>query len=166
MYAIRQSTFGTRLWGAPLSAAILLFAFVCACGSANAKPGASSATVHTVQACAVKAGKHRGSLRLISTGKRCKRGERRIVWNVLGQRVRRAPSALRAKRARRETPVLEERPVLKGKPEKKVRRAPRGRLGPRAPRVRPAAKVRQGPSAWLTSRSKNWSKRKANRSKR
>ncbi len=84
MYAIRQSKFGTRLWGAPLSAAILLLVFVCVCGSANAKPRASSATVHTVQACAVKAGKHRGSLRLISTGKRCKRGERRIVWNVLG----------------------------------------------------------------------------------
>ncbi|HEX4464443.1 MAG TPA: collagen-like protein [Solirubrobacterales bacterium] len=40
--------------------------------------------MHTVQACAVKAGKHRGSLRLVSAGKRCKRSERLIVWNVLG----------------------------------------------------------------------------------
>jgi hypothetical protein len=84
MYAIAQSKSAARLFGVPFSAAILLFALCVACGPASAKPRASSAGVHTVQACAVKAGKHRGSLRLISAGKRCKRGERRIVWNVLG----------------------------------------------------------------------------------
>jgi hypothetical protein len=84
MYAIAQSKSATRLFGVPFSAAALLFALCVACSPASAKPPASSAEVHTVQACAVKAGKHRGSLRLISVGKRCKRGERRIVWNVLG----------------------------------------------------------------------------------
>ncbi len=85
MYAIAQSKSATRLFGVPFSAAILLLALCVACSPASAKPRASSAGVHTVQACAVKAGKQRGSLRLISAGKRCKRGERRIVWNVLGQ---------------------------------------------------------------------------------
>jgi hypothetical protein len=84
MHAITQSKSAARLFGALFSAAILLLALCVACGSASAKPRASSAAVHTVQACAVKAGKHRGSLRLVSAGKRCKRGERRIVWNVLG----------------------------------------------------------------------------------
>lgn len=84
MYAIAQSKFVTCLFGVPFSAAILLFALCVACSPASAKPRASSAGVHTVQACAVKAGKQRGSLRLISAGKRCKRSERRIVWNVLG----------------------------------------------------------------------------------
>ncbi len=84
MHAVTQSKSATRLWGAPLSAAILLLALLGACGSASAKPRASSTAVHAVQACAVKAGKHRGALRLISAGKRCKRGERLVVWNVLG----------------------------------------------------------------------------------
>lgn len=84
MYPIAQSKSVTRLFGAPLSAAILLFALFATCSSASAKPPASSTGVHTVQACAVKAGKRRGSLRLISAGKRCKRGERRVVWSVLG----------------------------------------------------------------------------------
>ncbi len=84
MYAIAQSKSATRLFGVPFSAAILLFALCVACSPASAKPRASSAGVHTVQACAVKVGKHRGSLRLVSAGKRCKRGERRIVWSVLG----------------------------------------------------------------------------------
>lgn len=84
MYAIAQSKSATRLFGVPFSAAILLLALCVACSPASAKPRASSAGVHTVQACAVKAGKHRGSLRLISAGKKCKRGERRIVWSVLG----------------------------------------------------------------------------------
>jgi len=84
MHAITQSKSTARLFGTLFSAAILLLALCIACSPASAKPRASSAAVHTVQACAVKAGKHRGSLRLISVGKRCKRGERRIVWNVLG----------------------------------------------------------------------------------
>lgn len=84
MCAVAQSKSATRLFGTTFSAAILLLALCVACGSASAKPRASSAAVHTVQACAVKAGKHRGSLRLISAGTRCKRGERRIVWSVLG----------------------------------------------------------------------------------
>jgi hypothetical protein len=84
MYAIAQSKSATRFFGVSFSAAILLFALCVACSPASAKPRAISAGVHTVQACAVKAGKQRGSLRLISAGKRCKRGERRIVWNVLG----------------------------------------------------------------------------------
>jgi len=84
MYTIAQSKSATRLFGVPFSAAILLFALCVACSPASAKPRPSSAGVHTVQACAVKVGKHRGSLRLISAGKRCKRGERRIVWSVLG----------------------------------------------------------------------------------
>jgi hypothetical protein len=84
MHASTQSKYLTRVLGAPLPVAILLLAFCFACGPANAKPRASSATVHTVQACALKAGKHRGSMRLIPAGKKCKHGERRIVWNVLG----------------------------------------------------------------------------------
>lgn len=84
MQANTQSKSVIHVFGALLSAAILLFSLCLACGSAEAKPRAGAATVRTVQACVVKAGKHRGSLRLISAGKRCKRGERRIVWNVLG----------------------------------------------------------------------------------
>ncbi len=84
MHAITRSQSAAHRWGAPLSAAILMFAFFVACSPASAKPRASSTATHTVQACAVKAGKHRGSLRLVSAGKRCKRGERRIVWSVLG----------------------------------------------------------------------------------
>jgi hypothetical protein len=84
MHAITQSKSTARPFGTLFSAAILLLALCIACSPASAKPRASSAAVHTVQACAVKAGKHRGSLRLISAGKGCKRGERRIVWNVLG----------------------------------------------------------------------------------
>jgi hypothetical protein len=84
MHPITRSKSAARLFGEPLLAAILLFALCLACSPASAKPRPSSAAAHTVQACAVKAGKHRGSLRLISAGKKCKRGERRIVWNVLG----------------------------------------------------------------------------------
>jgi hypothetical protein len=84
MHAITRLESATRSFGPPLSVVILLLALLVVCGSASAKPQASSAAVHTVQACAVKAGKHRGSLRLITAGKKCKRGERRIVWNVLG----------------------------------------------------------------------------------
>ncbi len=84
MDAITQSKSASRLFAVPFSAAILLFTLLVACSPASAKPRASSASPHTVQACAVKVGKHRGSLRLISAGKRCKRGERRIVWSVLG----------------------------------------------------------------------------------
>jgi hypothetical protein len=84
MHAITQTKFAVRLLGAPLSVAVLLLALCVFCSSAGAKPRASSTAVHTVQACAVKSGKRRGSLRLISAGKKCKRGERRIVWDVLG----------------------------------------------------------------------------------
>ncbi len=83
MHAITRSKSVVRLFGMPLGAAILLLALCVAC-PASAKPRASSASVHVVQACALEAGKHRGSLRLIAAGKRCKRGERRIVWSVLG----------------------------------------------------------------------------------
>jgi hypothetical protein len=81
MYAVTRSKITARPLGALLSTAILLLGLSYACSPANAKPSA----VHSVQACAVKAGKYRGALRLVSAGKRCKRGERRIVWNVLGQ---------------------------------------------------------------------------------
>lgn len=84
MHANTQSRYFIRVLAAPLPIAIVLLALCYACSPADAKPRESSATVRTVQACAVKAGKHRGSLRLVSAGKRCKRGERRIVWNVLG----------------------------------------------------------------------------------
>jgi hypothetical protein len=84
MHAVTQSKSVTRHLGAPLSVAILLLAFIGTCASASAKPRASSTAVHTVQACAVKSGKRRGSLRLIPAGKKCEHGERRIVWNVLG----------------------------------------------------------------------------------
>lgn len=84
MHAITQLKSASRFFGILFSTAILLLVFCVACGPASAKPQASSTAMHKVQACAVKAGKHRGSLRLISAGKRCKRGERRIVWNVLG----------------------------------------------------------------------------------
>jgi len=82
MYAVTRLK-SARLFGVPFSAAILLLALCVAC-PASAKPRASPTGVRTVQACAVKAGKHRGSLRLISAATRCKRGERRIVWSVLG----------------------------------------------------------------------------------
>jgi hypothetical protein len=84
MYALNRPKSATRLFGVPFSAAVLLLVLCVACGPAGAKPRSSSAGVHTVQVCAVKAGKHRGSLRLISAGKRCKHSERRIVWSVLG----------------------------------------------------------------------------------
>jgi hypothetical protein len=84
MHATTQTKFAVRLLGAPLSVAVLLLALCVFCSSAGAKPRASSTAVHTVQACAVKSGKRRGSLRLISAGKKCKGSERRIVWNVLG----------------------------------------------------------------------------------
>lgn len=84
MNASTQSRSVTRAFGAPLSAAILLLGLCFACGPADAKPRATAATAHTVQACAVRAGKHRGALRLIAAGRRCRHGERRIVWNVLG----------------------------------------------------------------------------------
>jgi collagen triple helix repeat protein len=84
MHALTRLKSAARLPVVPFPAAILLLAFWVACSPASAKPRASSAGVNTVQACAIKAGKHRGSLRLISAGKRCKRGERRIVWSVLG----------------------------------------------------------------------------------
>jgi hypothetical protein len=84
MHAITQSKSAIRFFGALFSAAILLLALCVACSPASAKPRMSSTAVHTVQACAVKSGKRRGSLRLISAGKKCKRGERRIVWSVLG----------------------------------------------------------------------------------
>jgi collagen triple helix repeat protein len=80
MHAITQSKSATPLWEASLSVALVLLALSLACGTASA----SSTAAHTVQACAVKAGKHRGALRLVSAGKKCKRGERRIVWDVLG----------------------------------------------------------------------------------
>jgi hypothetical protein len=83
MYAITQSKSAIRRLAAPFSTTVLMLALCIACSPASAKPRASSA-VRTVQACAVKAGKHRGSLRLISAGRKCKRGERRIVWSVLG----------------------------------------------------------------------------------
>jgi hypothetical protein len=84
MHAITQLKSATRIWGAALTVATVMLVLTAACGSAGAKPRASSAAVHTVQACAVKAGEHRGALRLVPAGKRCKRGERRIVWSVLG----------------------------------------------------------------------------------
>lgn len=84
MHAITRSQSVAHRWAAPFSAAILMLAFFIACSPAGAKPRAGSTATYAVQACVVKAGKHRGSLRLVSAGKRCKRGERRIVWSVLG----------------------------------------------------------------------------------
>ncbi len=52
MHAVTQSKFATRIWGAPLSVAILLLALLGAYGSASATPRASSPAVHTVQASA------------------------------------------------------------------------------------------------------------------
>ncbi len=57
MYATARLKSVARSWGALLSAAILL-GILTGGSSAIAKPLASSSAVHTVQACAVKAGKH------------------------------------------------------------------------------------------------------------
>jgi hypothetical protein len=84
MHAINQSRSVVCPLGAVLSIVSLLAALFVLDGSAEAKPSPSSVGVNTVQACAAKAGKSRGSLRLVPLGKRCKRGEKLIVWSVLG----------------------------------------------------------------------------------
>jgi hypothetical protein len=84
MHTINQSRSVVRPLGAALSIVALLTALFVLNGSAGAEPAAGYAGTSTVQACAVKAGKHRGSMRLVPAGKRCKRGEKVIVWGVLG----------------------------------------------------------------------------------
>jgi len=68
MHAVNQSILVACRVGVPLSIVTLSIAVLGFGGSASAKPRASFSATHTVQACAVKGGKQRGSLRLVSAG--------------------------------------------------------------------------------------------------
>jgi hypothetical protein len=68
-------------WLASLAAATMLLA--CLAGSAAAQgPVGKDGTIH---ACYRVKGKPKGSLRVVSGKARCKRGERKVVWNATGQ---------------------------------------------------------------------------------
>ena len=64
-----------------LNAAALLAAGA-AIGGAGLAVGA--ATSDPVTACAVKAGRDKGAVRLVASGSRCRKGERRVSWNKQG----------------------------------------------------------------------------------
>lgn len=66
----------TRWIALSAAAALLLTAFG---GSASAKPIGKGGSI---QACYKVKGKPKGSIRVVPTGKKCKRGERKLVWSM------------------------------------------------------------------------------------
>jgi hypothetical protein len=77
--AVPQTSLKARFLLAPL-AAVMLLAFFGATATA-ASPVGKDGQIH---ACYRVKGKPKGSIRIVPSAKRCKRGERKVVWSVAG----------------------------------------------------------------------------------
>ena len=78
--AVTQFGVKARFLASALAAAMLLVGL---CGTSHAaSPVGKDGTIH---ACYKVKGKPKGTLRVIPTKARCKRGERKVVWNAASQ---------------------------------------------------------------------------------